>query len=122
MNILNFVGELKFTGEKYIIENTKGLTNYFYDLYDKEKGTYTLPKILRFGPIKQVLDGGKALSIGGFLNYGLRKGIYQSLSDNQINQITFFEGYDETTSISPDQKLACIMTTRFSNKTSFEIL
>ena len=122
MNIFNFFGELIFTGEKYVIENAKGLTNYFYDLYNKETGIYTLPKILRFGPIKQVIEGGKALSIGGFLNYGLRKGIYQSLSDNQINQITFFEGYDETTSISPDQKLACIMTTRFSNKTSFEII
>ena len=122
LNILNFVGELKFTGEKYIIENTKGLTNYFYDLYDKEKGTYTLPKILRFGPIKQVLEGGKALSIGGFLNYGLRKGIYQSLSEDKIRQLTYFEGYDETTAISPDSKLACVMTTRFSDKTSFEIV
>jgi len=122
LNILNFVGELKFTGEKYLIENTKGLTNYFYDLYDKEKGTYTLPKILRFGPIKQVLEGGKALSIGGFLNYGLRKGIYQSLSEDKIRQLTYFEGYDETTAISPDSKLACVMTTRFSDKTSFEIV
>ena len=122
LNILNFVGELKFTGEKYIIENTKGLTNYFYDLYDKEKGTYTLPKILRFGPIKQVLEGGKALSIGGFLNYGLRKGIYQSLYEDKIRQLTYFEGYDETTAISPDSKLACVMTTRFSDKTSFEIV
>ena len=122
LNILNFVGELKFTGEKYIIENTKGLTNYFYDLYDKETGNYTLPKILRFGPIKQVVEGGKALSIGGFLNYGLRKGIYQYLSEDKMKQLTYFEGYDETTAISPDLKLACVMTTRFSEKTSFEIV
>ena len=27
LNILNFVGELNFNGVKYIIENTKGLTN-----------------------------------------------------------------------------------------------
>ena len=108
--------------EKYVIENAKGLTNYFYDLYNKETGTYTLPKILRFGPIKQVIEGGKALSIGGFLNYGLRKGIYQSLSEDKIRQLTYFEGYDETTAISPDSKLACVMTTRFSDKTSFEIV
>ena len=122
MNIINFVGELKFKNNKYVIENVKGLSNYFYDLYDKETGNYTLPKILRFGPIKQVLEGGKALSIGGFLNYGLRKGIYQPLLDNEITQLTFFEGYDETTAISPDSKLACVMTTRFSERTSFEIV
>ena len=122
MNILNFVGELKFDDKKYVIENIKGLTNYFYDSYDKSSGKYTLPKILRFGPIKQVLEGGKALSIGGFLNYGLRKGIYQYLSEDKISQLTFFEGYDETTAISPDLKLACVMTTRFSDKTSFEIV
>ena len=122
LNIINFVGELNFKNGKYIIENTKGLSNYFYDLYNKENGTYSLPKILRFGPIKQVIDGGKALSIGGFLNYGLRKGIYQSLSKDELTQLTFFEGYDETTAISPDSKLACVMTTRFSEKTSFEIV
>ena len=106
MNILNFVGELNFNGEKYMIENTKGLTNYFYDLYDKESGNYTLPKILRFGPINQVIEGGKALSIEGFFNYNLRKGIYQSLSEDKMKQLTYFVGYDETTAISPDSKFA----------------
>ena len=121
MNILNFVGELTLKDGKYYIENAKGISNYFYDLYDKEKGTYSLPKVLRFGPIKQVVNGGEGLSIGGFLNYGLRKGIYQSLSEDKLTQLTFFEGYDETTSISPDSKLACVMTTRFSEHTSLEI-
>ena len=50
--------------------------------------------------------GGKALSIGGILNYGLRKGIYQSLSEDKMKQLTYFVGYDETTAISPDFKLA----------------
>ena len=124
VNIMSFVGKLHFKEDKnkYIIENVKGISNYFYDLYNKNNGSYTLPKILRFGPIKQVLEGGKALSIGGFLDYGLRKGIYQSLSKDYEEQLTFFEGYDETTAISPDSKLACVMTTRFSEKTSFEIV
>ena len=122
MNIWNFVGELRLKGDKYYIENAKGLSNYFYDLYDKEKGTYSLPKVLRFGPIKQVFNGGEALSIGGFLNYGLRKGIYQSLSEDNVTQLTNFEGYDETTAISPDSKVACVMTTRYSEHTSLEII
>ena len=122
MNIFNFVGKLIFKNDKYYIEEAVGISNYFYDLYDKEKDTYSLPNILRFGPIKQMIEGGKGLSIGGFLNYGLRKGIYQSLSEDKLTQLTNFEGYDETTTLSPDSKLACVMTTRFSPTTSLEII
>ena len=122
MNIISFVGELIFKDDKYYIENTKGLSNFFYDLYDKSTGNFSMPKMFKTGPIKQVINGGEALSIGGFLDYGIRKGIYQSLSEDKMERLTYFEGYDETISISPDQKLACAMTTRFSNKTSFEII
>ena len=122
INTISFVGKLVFKDDKYYIEDAVGISNYFYDLYDREKGTYSLPDILRFGPIKQVVNGGKGLSLGGFLNYGLRKGVYQSLSEDKVEQLTMFEGYDETTAISPDSKLACVMTTRFSPNTSLEIV
>ena len=122
LNIVSFYGELKFEETKYKIVNARGISNFFYDLYDKEKGTYSLPKILRTGPIKQVVKGGEGLSIGGFLNYGLRKGIYQSLKKDEVKQLTFYEGYDETTAISPDSKLECAMTTRFSKPTSLDIV
>ena len=122
INTISFVGKLVFKDDKYYIEDAVGISNYFYDLYDREKGTYSLPDILRFGPIKQVVNGGKGLSLGGFLNYGLRKGVYQSLSEDKVEQLTMFEGYDETTAISPDSKLACVMTTRFSPYSSLEII
>ena len=122
MNIVSFYGELKFEDDKYKIINAKGISNYFYDLYDKEKGTFSLPKILRTGPIKQVINGGEGLSMGSFLNYGIRKGIYQSLKKDELKQLTFYEGYDETTAISPDGKLECVMTTRFSEHTRFDIV
>ena len=122
MNIMSFVGELIFQNDKYIINNTIGLSNFFYDLYDKSTGNFSMPKIFKTGPIKQVINGGEALSIGGFVDYGVRKSIYQSLSEDKMERLTYFEGYDETISVSPDQKLACAMTTRFSNKTSFEII
>ena len=118
----NFYGELKFEDNKYKIINARGISNYFYDLYDKEKGTYSLPKIIRTGILKQVVRGGEGLSIGGFMNYGLRKGIYQSLQKDELEQLTFFEGYDETVAISPDSQLECVMTTRFSEHTSLEIV
>lgn len=122
MDIMSFVGKLEFKEGKYVITNTKGLSNYFYDLYDNTTGNFSLPKIIRIGPIKQVVNGGEALSIGGFLDYGLRKGIYQSLSTEELSRLTWFEGYEETTTISPDLKLACVMTTRFSESTSLEMV
>ena len=122
MNIISFVGELIFKDDKYYIENTKGLSNFFYDLYDKSTGNFSMPKMFKTGPIKQVINGGEALSIGGFLDYGVRKSLYQSLSKDEMKRLTYYEGYDETISISPDQKLACAMTTRFSKLSSFEII
>ena len=90
LDIVNFYGELIFEDNKYKIINARGISNYFYDLYDKEKGTYSLPKIIRTGPIKQVLRGGEGLSIGGFMNYGLRKGIYQSLKNDEVKQLNCY--------------------------------
>ena len=52
MNIISFVGELIFKDDKYYIENTKGLSNFFYDLYDKSTGNFSMPKMFKTGPIK----------------------------------------------------------------------
>lgn len=78
--------------------------------------------MIKYGPIKQVIKGGEGIVIGGFLNYGLRKGIYQSLSEDKLTQLTTFEGYDENTILSPDLKLAIVETTMFSSCTSLEIM
>ena len=56
------------------------------------------------------------------MNYGLRKGLYQSLSKDELAQLTSFEGYDKNTITSPDGKLAVVETTMFSDSTSFEII
>ena len=122
MNAFNFYGELKFEDNKYKIINARGISNFFYDLYNKETGTFSLPKILRNGPIKQLIDGGKGLSIAGFLNYGLRKGINQSLQNDELEPLSLYEGYEGDTIISPDSELAAIMTTRFSPNTSLDII
>ena len=48
MNVFNFYGELKFEDNKYKIINARGISNFFYDLYNKENGTFSLPKILKW--------------------------------------------------------------------------
>lgn len=123
MNTFNFVGELsKKDDGKYHLDNVQGISNFFYNTYNENENNYILPRMIKYGPIKQVIKGGEGIVIGGFLNYGLRKGIYQSLSEDKLTQLTTFEGYDENTILSPDLKLAIVETTMFSSCTSLEIM
>ena len=52
----------------------------------------------------------------------LAKSVFQNLVGFENYPLTQFPGYEETTIISPDGKLGLLMTTRFSPKTSSEIL
>lgn len=54
LDIVNFYGELIFEDNKYKIINARGISNDFYDFYDKEKGTYSLPKIIRTGLLNKL--------------------------------------------------------------------
>jgi len=52
----------------------------------------------------------------------LAKSVFQNLVGFENYPLSLFPGYEETTIISPDGKLGLVMTTRFSPKTSSEIL
>ena len=124
MNTMNFFGELEFdeNKKKYVIKNTKGISNFFFDKFDNISGTFSMPKMIRNGPIKQLVNDGEGVNIGGFYDYGIRKGIFQSLEEDKLTKLSSFDGYEETISISPDKKLACVMSTRFSKHTNFEMV
>lgn len=55
-------------------------------------------------------------------NSALAKSVFQNLIGEDYYPLTHFPGYEETTIISPDGKLGLVMTTRFSPKTSSEII
>ena len=115
---VNFIGKLERNETNYIITNTLGFIEY----EDKEKGILK-HDTLRGGEIKQFVNGGEALTLaGGSVDSALAKSVFQNLVGFENYPLSHFNGYEETTIISPDGKLGLVMTTRFSPKTSSEIL
>ena len=119
---VNFIAKLQKNNANYTMTNvqiisTIGLIEY----EDKSKGIIK-PTSIRGGEIKQFVNGGEALTLAGAGKQGLVKSVFQDLLTDDHYQITYYPGYEETTIISPDGKLGLVMTTRFSPKTSSEIL
>ena len=119
---VNFLGKLNRNENNYTITNvqiisTIGLIEY----EDEEKGIFKKTSI-RGGEIKQFTNGGEALTLAGAGDSALAKSVFQNLVGEENYPLTNYPGYEETTIISPDGQLGLVMTTRFSPKTSCEIL
>ena len=119
---VNFLGKLIRNENNYTINNVQIINSLSFvevDEGNKEK----LKKIpTRGGEIKQFTNGGEALTLAGGVDTALAKSIFQNLVGEENYALTHFPGYEETTIISPDGKLGLVMTTRFSEKTSSQIL
>ena len=76
----------------------------------------------RGGEIKQFVAGGNGLTLVGTQPDEFVKSVFQSLTTNETYTLSHEPGYDETSILSPDEKLGISMSTRFSNKTSMGIL
>ena len=120
---VNFIGKLERNETNYIITNVQIISTLgFIEYEDKEKGIFK-HDTLRGGEIKQFVNGGEALTLaGGSVDSALAKSVFQNLVGFENYPLSHFNGYEETTIISPDGKLGLVMTTRFSPKTSSEIL
>jgi hypothetical protein len=119
---VNFIGQLVKKENNYIITNVQIISTLgFINYEDEEKGILKHDTI-RGGEIKQFTNGGEAITLAGAGDSALAKSVFQNLVGEENYQITHFPGYEETTIISPDGKLGLVMTTRFSPKTSSEIL
>ena len=119
---VNFIGQLVKNEANYTITNVQIISTLgFIEYEDKEKGIFKHATI-RGGEIKQFINGGEALTLAGSGDSALSRSVVQNLVDSDYYPLTHFRGYEETTIISPDGKLGFIMTTRFSPKTSSEIL
>ena len=119
---VNFIGKLERNETNYIITNVQIISTLgFIEYEDKEKGILKHDTI-RGGEIKQFVNGGEALTLAGSGDMALAKSVFQNLVGFENYPLSLFPGYEETTIISPDGKLGLVMTTRFSPKTSSEIL
>ena len=120
---MNFLGKLIKNDINYTIINIQIIsTDNFMEYEDKEKKIFK-KMVFRGGEIKQFIHGGEALTLAGAgTETPLAKSVYQNLVGEETYPLSHFPGYEETTILSPDGELGLVMTTRFSPKTSSEIL
>ena len=121
---INFIGKLIKNENNYTITNVQIISNAgFIEYEDEKEKIFKNYKFFRGGEMKQFTNGGEALSLAGAnRDNPLAKSVFQNLIGEEVYPLSNFNGYEETTMISPDGKLGLVMTTRFSPKTSSEII
>jgi hypothetical protein len=81
---------------------------------------YMVPLPMRGGEVKQFIKGGTALTMVGSGD-SISESVVQSLTSDELYQITNTPGYEETTIFSPDETLGVVMSPRFSAKTNCSV-
>ena len=119
---INFLGKFERRENYYEIVDSKIISTIRFLEPDPNNETILIPKIPRGGEIKQFIEGGNALSLVGTLSDTFVKSVYQSLINDDHYAFSHETGYDETSILSPDEKLGITMSTRFSPNTSMSIL
>jgi hypothetical protein len=118
----NFIGRITRKKDRYIIEDTKIISTLEFFKKDEENEGFLLPQVMRGGEVKQFASGGKAISLAGTGKNALPDSVLENLETGEIKQLTDITGYEETTMLSPDEKLGIVMSTRASEKTNFSVL
>ena len=119
---INFLGKFKREENTYEIIDSQIISTINFIEKDPTNETILIPKIPRGGEIKQFIGGGNALSLVGTQPDEFVKSVYQSLKTEEHYTFSHEPGYDETSILSPDEKLGISMSTRFSPTTSMGIL
>ena len=119
---VNFIGKFERKADSYEIIEPKIISTINFIEKDPNNETILIPKVPRGGEIKQFIEGGNALTLVGTLKDSFVKSVYQSLISEEHYAYSHETGYDETTILSPDEKLGIAMSTRFSPNTSMSIL
>lgn len=111
------IGELVRHADAYVIENSQLISTLVSFKDDPVNPGFILPQPLRGGEVKQFVRGGNAISIVGAKCNATTDSVIQDLTSEELTQITFTPGYDETTIFSPDERLGIVMSSRFSTHT-----
>ena len=118
---VNFLGKFQRTENSYEIVDCKIISTINFVEKDPSDESKLITKKIRGGEIKQFIEGGNALTLVGTQPDEFVKSVYQSLKENNTYTYSHEAGYDETSILSPDEKLGITMSTRFSPKTNMAI-
>ena len=119
---VDFLGKFVREADSYKIVDSKIISTINFLEKDKTNETILIPQVPRGGEIKQFVAGGNGLTLVGTQPDEFVKSVFQSLTTNETYTLSHEIGYDETSILSPDEKLGITMSTRFSPKTSMGIL
>jgi hypothetical protein len=84
---------------------------------DPEREGWVTAQPMLGGEVKQFVRGGSAISAVGDGGAPLTDSVIQDLAARRLESITRTPGYDETTILSPDERLGIVMSSRASTGT-----
>jgi len=121
---VNAMGKLVRTENSYEIQDAEYISNMNAFRPDPAHEGYSLYSPVIGGEVKQFVHGGRGISLvgAGAESNGMGDSVVQDVATGEVTQITRNPGYDETTILSPDEKMGMVMTTRFSNTTDMAVL
>ena len=121
MNHAVYLARLRREADCYELDNIRCVSASDKGEPDPDHPGYLLEGKVRGGEVKQFVRGGRGLSFVGS-GRGTGDSMLQALDTEEVIELTKTPGYDETTILSPDEKLGIVMSTRFSPKTNCAIL
>lgn len=122
LGAVNFIGRLKRLDDAYEIVDAKIISSIDALKIDPEHPGYLIASPMRGGEIKQFVHGGTAATLVGAGSSGIATSVLQDFKTPDITVLSQEPGYEETTIMSPDEKLGTVMSTRFSPKTNCAII
>ncbi len=121
MNHAVYLAKLRREAKCYELDNIRCISGPGMFREDPDHPGFMLEGPVRGGEVKQFIRGGLGLSFVGS-GRGSGASMVQALDSEEVLTITNTACYDETTMLSPDEKLGVVMTTRFSPKTNCAVL
>ena len=121
MNHAVYLAKLRREEKCYELDNIRCVSGPGMIMEDSHQPGFFLEGPVRGGEVKQFIRGGRGLSFVGS-GRGTGASMIQALDSEEVIELTKTPCYDETTMLSPDERLGVVMTTRFSPKTNCAIL
>ncbi|WP_345763490.1 hypothetical protein [Diaminobutyricibacter sp. McL0608] len=112
------LGRLRRDDDRYTIVDPVIISSTDALMPDPDREGYFLARPMLGGEVKQFVRGGTAISAVGDGGAPLTDSVLQDLLTDALEPITRTPGYDETTILSPDERLGIVMTSRASGGTN----
>ncbi len=117
---VNAMGRLVRTDDAYEITDAEYISN-MNTFSENADGELVYTPVIG-GEVKQFVHGGNAISLVGSSDCGMGDSVIQDVAAGEVILVTKTPGYDETTILSPDERLGLTMTSRFSESTDLAVM